>query len=154
MKIENALNYYWKLKVIDSLEQSDDHYTEEERKKLIDNLVDNQEIKDMPVPDNDNHKDNNKFESDQALLNIEQRQQQEQKQEEKVLLNQALDHLKQEYSIIGKISGAITDNELSSQSKNMYTSDQVVHIIEQKYFPPTSNDQVNSVLTHLADEHI
>jgi hypothetical protein len=80
-------------------------------------------------------------------------QQRQQKQEEKVLLNEALDHLKQEHSIIEKISGAITDNELSSQSKNTYTSDQLKHIIKQKYFPPASNDQVNSVLTHLAEDH-
>jgi len=81
MKIENALNYYWKLKVIDSLEQSDDHYTEEERKKLIDNLIDNHEIKDMLILANDN--DNNGIESDQRLLNIRQNQQKQMNQENK-----------------------------------------------------------------------
>jgi hypothetical protein len=68
------------------------------------------------------------------------RQQRQQKQEEKILLNEALDHLEQEHSIIDKIAGAITDNELSSQSGNTYTSDQLAHIIKQKYFPPASND--------------
>jgi hypothetical protein len=47
----------------------------------------------------------------------------------------------------------LQDNELSSQSKNTYTSDQLARIIKQKYFPPSSNDQVNSVLTHLAEDH-
>src|SRR5689334_9017157 len=47
MKIENAVNHYWKLKAIDSFEQSDHHFMEEERNKLIDNLIDNYEIKDM-----------------------------------------------------------------------------------------------------------
>src|ERR687884_58623 len=38
--IENAINNYWKLKAIDSLEMSDD-LPVEERKKLIDNLIEN-----------------------------------------------------------------------------------------------------------------
>jgi hypothetical protein len=82
-----------------------------------------------------------------------QLRQQQQEQEEKVLLNEALDHLKHEHSIIEKIAGAITDNELSSQSENTYTLDQLAHIIKQKYFPPASNDHVNSVLRHLAEDH-
>jgi hypothetical protein len=48
MPIENAINYYWKLKAIDSLEMSND-LTTEERKKLIDSLIDNQEIKTVLV---------------------------------------------------------------------------------------------------------
>jgi predicted transcriptional regulator len=46
--IENGASNYWKLKTIDSLEDSDD-LPAEERKKLIDNLIDNQEIKDILV---------------------------------------------------------------------------------------------------------
>jgi predicted transcriptional regulator len=64
-----------------------------------------------------------------------------------------LDHATEQYSLVQKITGAITDNELSSQSKNTYTSDQLAHIIKQKYFPLASNDQVNSVLKHLAEDH-
>jgi hypothetical protein len=66
MKIENAVNNYWKLKAIDSLEQSDHRYTEEERKKLINTLIDNQEIKDTLVPDKANNE--NEFESDQRFI--------------------------------------------------------------------------------------
>src|SRR6266571_5015961 len=40
-KIENALNIYWKLKAIDSLEVS----SQEENAKIISALIDNQEIK-------------------------------------------------------------------------------------------------------------
>ena len=82
-----------------------------------------------------------------------QLRQQQQEQKEKVLLNQALDHATEQYSLVQKNTGAITDNELSSQPKNTYTSDQLAHIIKQKYFPPASNDQVNSVLQHLAQDH-
>ena len=80
-------------------------------------------------------------------------QQQQQEENQQPTLNDTLDHLQQEHSIIDKIAGAITDNELSSQSKNTYTSDQLARIIKQKYFPPSSNDQINSVLTHLAEDH-
>src|ERR671937_2022741 len=41
--VENALNNYWKLKAIDSLETSND-LPKEEQKKLIETLLDNQEI--------------------------------------------------------------------------------------------------------------
>jgi hypothetical protein len=44
MPIENAIKYYWKLNVIDSLEMSND-LTLEEHKKIIGSLIDNQEIK-------------------------------------------------------------------------------------------------------------
>src|ERR1051325_10338446 len=82
-----------------------------------------------------------------------QLRQQQQEQEEKVLLNKALDHATEQYSLVQKITGAITDNELSSKSKDTYTSDQLAHIIRQRYFPPASNYQVNSVLTHLAEDY-
>ena len=42
--IENAVTNYWKLKAIDSLEMSKD-LPAEERKKIIDNFIDNQDIK-------------------------------------------------------------------------------------------------------------
>jgi hypothetical protein len=41
--MENAVSNYWKFKVIDSLEMSRDPPAEE-RKKIIDSLIDNQEI--------------------------------------------------------------------------------------------------------------
>jgi transcription initiation factor IIE alpha subunit len=44
--IEGAINNYWKLKAIDSLELSDD-LPLEERKKLIDNLIDNNGIREI-----------------------------------------------------------------------------------------------------------
>jgi predicted transcriptional regulator len=44
--IEKAINSYWKLKAIDSLELSDE-LPKEERIKLIDNLLDNNDIKEI-----------------------------------------------------------------------------------------------------------
>ena len=44
--IENAINNYWKLKAIDSLEMSDD-LPVEERKELIDNLIENNGIREI-----------------------------------------------------------------------------------------------------------
>ncbi|MFL6326033.1 MAG: hypothetical protein ACJ71I_00930 [Nitrososphaeraceae archaeon] len=44
--IENAINNYWKLKAIDSLEMSND-LPAEERKKLIDNLIENNGIREI-----------------------------------------------------------------------------------------------------------
>jgi hypothetical protein len=44
--IEKAVNSYWKLKAVDSLEMSDD-LPKEERLKLIDNLLDNKDIKEI-----------------------------------------------------------------------------------------------------------
>jgi predicted transcriptional regulator len=46
MTIENAINNYWKLKAIDSLEMSND-LPAEERKKLINNLIDNNGIREI-----------------------------------------------------------------------------------------------------------
>ncbi|MFL6421247.1 MAG: hypothetical protein ACJ71P_17830 [Nitrososphaeraceae archaeon] len=60
LTIENAVNYYWKLKVIDSFEISN-NLTSEEREKVIDNLIDNHEIKTVLVS-------NYKSESPQSLL--------------------------------------------------------------------------------------
>jgi predicted transcriptional regulator len=58
IKLENAVNNYWKLKALDSLEISND-VPAEERKKLIDNLIDNQEIKDILVSYSGNNNMNN-----------------------------------------------------------------------------------------------
>ena len=44
--IENAINNYWKLKAIDSLEMSND-LPGEERQKLIDNLIENNGIREI-----------------------------------------------------------------------------------------------------------
>jgi transcription initiation factor IIE alpha subunit len=44
--IENAINNYWKLKAIDSLEMSND-LPVEEHKKLIDNLIENNGIREI-----------------------------------------------------------------------------------------------------------
>jgi hypothetical protein len=45
--IDGALNHYWKLKAIDSLELANDNLllTKEEFTKLVDSLIDNQKIK-------------------------------------------------------------------------------------------------------------
>jgi predicted transcriptional regulator len=44
--IEKAVNSYWKLKAVDSLEMSED-LPKEERLKLIDNILDNKDIKEI-----------------------------------------------------------------------------------------------------------
>ena len=44
--IEKAVNNFWKLKAVDSLEMSDE-LPREERVKLIDNLLDNKDIKEI-----------------------------------------------------------------------------------------------------------
>jgi predicted transcriptional regulator len=46
--VENALTIYWKLRAIDSLEMSNE-LPKEEQQKLIDALLDNQEIKGILV---------------------------------------------------------------------------------------------------------
>jgi SNF2 family DNA or RNA helicase len=56
IKMENATSSYLKLKAIDSLEMSND-VPAEERKKIIDSFIDNQEIRDVLVSNN------SKFES-------------------------------------------------------------------------------------------
>jgi hypothetical protein len=49
--MENASSRYWKLKTIDSLEMSYD-LPVEERKKIIDSFIDNEEIKDVLISNN------------------------------------------------------------------------------------------------------
>ncbi|HKG71930.1 MAG TPA: hypothetical protein VKA87_08525, partial [Nitrososphaeraceae archaeon] len=46
--VQNALNNYWKLKAIDSLEMSNE-LPKEEQQKLIETLVDNEEIRGILV---------------------------------------------------------------------------------------------------------
>jgi predicted transcriptional regulator len=75
IKLENAVNNYWKLKAIDSLEMSNE-LPAEERKKFIDNLIDNHEIKAILVSDIEKENKNNKLEYDQRLPNTEQKQKQ------------------------------------------------------------------------------
>jgi hypothetical protein len=70
IKIENAVNNYWNLQAIDSLEDSND-LPLEERKNLIDVLIDNQEIKAILAPDSDNKDNNNIHASDEHFPNIE-----------------------------------------------------------------------------------
>jgi len=50
--IEGALNDYWKLKAIDSLETSINSagLPDEERKKILDTLIDNRHIKEILLP--------------------------------------------------------------------------------------------------------
>jgi hypothetical protein len=60
MRIENAINCYWKLKAIDSFEMSN-YLRAEELEKVIDNFIDNQEIRTVLVS-------NIKSESPQSLL--------------------------------------------------------------------------------------
>ena len=50
--MENATSSYWELKAIDSLEMSND-LPAEERKNMINSLVDNEEIKVMLLSDNE-----------------------------------------------------------------------------------------------------
>lgn len=69
-----------------------------------------------------------------------------------------MEHLQQEHSLVDKIADAILDNELASDSKVDYSTDQLVQTIKQKYYPPANNvvylnndNQINSVLSNLAD---
>jgi hypothetical protein len=73
IKLENAVNNYWNLQAIDSLEGSNE-LSAEERKKLIDNLIDNHEIKAILLSDIEKENKNNKLEYDQPLPNTEQKQ--------------------------------------------------------------------------------
>jgi hypothetical protein len=64
--MENATSSYWELKAIDSLEMSND-FPAEERKNVINSLVDNQEIKVILLSDNE-------FDSKSLLSAREQQQ--------------------------------------------------------------------------------
>jgi hypothetical protein len=65
LTIENAIKYYWKLKAIDSLEMSND-LPAEEIEKVIDNFINNQEIKSVLVL-------NSKFESQPYAAELQQK---------------------------------------------------------------------------------
>lgn len=52
LRVETALGSYWKLRAIDSLEMSNE-LPKEERQKLIDALLDNQEIKGILIKGSD-----------------------------------------------------------------------------------------------------
>jgi predicted transcriptional regulator len=69
-KVKFAIEIYSKLKAIDSHEDSND-VRSEEYKKLIDNLIDNQEIKATLVPDSDSKHNNNIHGSGERFPNIE-----------------------------------------------------------------------------------
>jgi hypothetical protein len=68
-----------------------------------------------------------------------------------ITLKDALEHLQEEHLLVNKISDAILDNELASTSKVDYSTDQLARAIKQKYYPPANDNQINSVLSNLAD---
>jgi CheY-like chemotaxis protein len=84
MAIERALDNYWKLKALDSLEMLD-HISIEERKKLVDNFIDDYEIKDILAqnewlyssPSSATKKIENKTETSAAVIQKQQQQQKE-----------------------------------------------------------------------------
>jgi hypothetical protein len=51
-KVETAIKYYWKLKAIDSIISTYRELPTEECQRIIDNIVDNDEIKEMLVSKN------------------------------------------------------------------------------------------------------
>jgi hypothetical protein len=55
MIIGKTLSYYWKLKVIESIEMSTSGLPNEERTQLIDALIDNHQIKDIFMKSISNH---------------------------------------------------------------------------------------------------
>jgi CheY-like chemotaxis protein len=87
MAIERALDNYWKLKALDSLEMLD-HISIGERKKLVDNFIGDYEIKDILVqnewlcssPSSATKKIENKTETAAAVIEKKQQQQQQQKE--------------------------------------------------------------------------
>jgi hypothetical protein len=64
-------------------------------------------------------------------------------------LNEDLKHLAAEWQLADKIAGAITSNELANNSEKVYDTDQVVGMIKQKYYPPATDHEINSVLSAL-----
>jgi CheY-like chemotaxis protein/predicted transcriptional regulator len=49
LRIENAIDNYWKLKAVDSFEIYNNGISKEEYKKLVDNLIDDHQIKDILI---------------------------------------------------------------------------------------------------------
>ena len=58
-------------------------------------------------------------------------------------IKDALEHLQQERLIVNKISDALLNNEMAIDSTTTYSTDQIVHVIKQKYYPPASDAQIN-----------
>jgi CheY-like chemotaxis protein len=92
MVIERALDNYWKLKALDSLQMLD-HISIEERKKLVDDFVDDYEIKDILVqnewlysPSSTTKKIENKTETSAAVIEKQQQQQQQKELPLKIML--------------------------------------------------------------------
>jgi hypothetical protein len=67
-------------------------------------------------------------------------------------IKDALEHLQQEHLIVNKISDAILNNVLASDSILTYSTDQLVQSIKQKYCPQASKAQINSVLSNLGGQ--
>ena len=55
-KVETAIRYYWKLKAIDSIISTYRELPTEECQRIIDNIIDNDEIKEMLVSKNSDNK--------------------------------------------------------------------------------------------------
>jgi hypothetical protein len=64
-------------------------------------------------------------------------------------LKEAFERSTAEWQLADKIDGAITSNELSNNSEKVYDTDQVVGMIKQKYYPPATDHEINSVLSAL-----
>jgi len=79
------------------------------------------------------------------------RQQQEDQPNNTTTLKVVLENLQQEHLLVNKIADAILDNELASDSGADYSTDHIAQTIKQKYYPPANDNQINSVLSNLAD---
>ena len=56
VKIESAIKYYWKLKALDSIVMSvNAQLPAEEYRRIVDNLIDNNDIKNLIVSNNNNY---------------------------------------------------------------------------------------------------
>ena len=56
VKIESAIKYYWKLKALDSIVMSvNAQLPAEEYRRIVDNLIDNDDIKNLIVSNNNNY---------------------------------------------------------------------------------------------------
>lgn len=78
-------------------------------------------------------------------------QQREDQSNNTITLKDALEHIQEEHLLVNKIADAIVDNELGSNSQRDYSTDQLAHAIKEKYYPSANDNQINSVLSNLAD---
>jgi CheY-like chemotaxis protein len=85
IRIENAIENYWKLKAVDSFEISD-NLSKGERKKLIDDLIDSPEIKDILFSNNNHSYSVMTNMTDKSTLDIQEQQQQQKKYSPKIML--------------------------------------------------------------------